>query len=120
MSPTYMQKAGSKIANMRTELGKTQDEVSKLLGIPRSSYTQIELGNRNISTIELIKLSKGFGFSMANFLNEVFDIQEESKVTHKQEFNYEKFKSVFLYILNECKSKNNVGKVVLNNLTKVI
>lgn len=40
----------------------SQKDLSKFLSIPRSSVAQIELGNRNITVIELIKLSEILGF----------------------------------------------------------
>lgn len=104
-----------KINDLRKAQGYTQDEVARLIGIPRTSYAQFEAGNRNLSTIELINLSKALEFSLPKFLSEVFGTKLDEEVV-KPVFNYRKFKSVFLYILNACREKNNVGKVVLYKL----
>jgi transcriptional regulator with XRE-family HTH domain len=41
----------------RKLLGITQKEAAIALGLPRTAITQIENGNRNISTLEIYKLS---------------------------------------------------------------
>ena len=61
MMETITQKMiGERIAYLRKSKGFSQEDLSKVLAISRTSLTQIELGNRNITIFELQKLSDIF------------------------------------------------------------
>ena len=59
-----------RIKDMRTRLHLSQDYVAKYLGVSRSTFTQMENGNRRILAEELSKLSTLFGISTDSLLNE--------------------------------------------------
>ncbi len=58
-----------RIKNLRTQLHLSQDYVAKYLGVSRSTFTQMENGNRRILAEELSKLSALFGVSTDDLLN---------------------------------------------------
>lgn len=113
---------------MRKHKGYSQEDLAKFLKIPRSSVAQMELGNRNVSVIELIKLSEALGFSMDNFLAKEFKTEkaiepETASVPAKEDmrvsipqFKTKKFENILLYILERCGGKPNVGETVLYKL----
>lgn len=116
---------GKRIAYIRTLNGFSQEELSNILNISRSSLTQIELGNRNVSAIELSKLADIFNLSLDEILSSDFDNIITSKQQSKEEpsirisvprLNIEKFKNLILYILEKCAGKPNVGETVLYKL----
>lgn len=119
---------GKRIMELRKLKGLSQQDLAQFLDIPRSSIAQIELGNRNVSVIELIKLSEALGFSLDKFLAKDYKVVKEFEPEEDQElekqdirisvpsFNKEKFKSVLLYILERCAGKQNVGETVLYKL----
>ncbi|MCD4680203.1 MAG: helix-turn-helix domain-containing protein [Bacteroidales bacterium] len=119
---------GKRIMKIRTSKGLSQEDLARLLNISRPSLAQIELGNRNISVIEFMKLSEVLGFSMDKFLASEYNIEEEismvaEDVAVKEHirvsvpcFKSEKFRNVLLYILERCAGKPNVGETVLNKL----
>ncbi len=119
---------GGRIASLRKLKGLSQSDLSTALGISRSSVAQIELGNRNISVIELIKLSEILGFSMDKFLARDYQAVEEVVAAEKApspssglrisipNLKVEKFRNVLLYILERCAGKPNVGETVLYKL----
>jgi len=121
-------KIGNKIRELREHVGFSQKRLSELLGVLRPTVSQIENGERRISADELKKLSEIFGVSMENLLDlekipEV--ILEEGKVRQKAkplirinvpQKNLEKFRAVFLYILNKVGSKPNIGETVIYKL----
>ena len=119
---------GGRIMELRKLKNLSQKDLSKFLSIPRSSVAQIELGNRNITVIELIKLSEILGFSIDKFLAKEYKIVEEldtvsEAVPERQcirisvpKLNLTKFINVFLYILERCAGKPNVGETVLYKL----
>lgn len=121
-------KIGQKISVFRKAKGYSQEELAKLIGISRSSLTQIEAGNRGIDILELQKISAMLNFSIDELLqekpanDEKAEIQQKRKVT-KDEIrislprqHVSKFRNVLLYILEQCAGKPNVGETVLYKL----
>jgi len=111
----------------------SQADVAKHLDIARTTYVAIEKNERSLSVDELQKLAKLYNISPQNLIDGDIDNKIEIKVknhTHKQlnkqknnnirivldQTNIEKFKEVFLYILEKVGSKANVGETVLYKL----
>lgn len=119
---------GKRILELRKLKGLSQEDLARFLKIPRSSVAQIELGNRNVSVIELIKLSEVLGFSLDKFLAKEYKVVEQVEAVAeaapvKQDirisvpkFKVDKFKNVLQYILERCAGKPNVGETVLYKL----
>jgi transcriptional regulator with XRE-family HTH domain len=118
---------GSRIVLLRKNKGYSQEDLAKLLDIPRTSLTQIELGNRNISIIELQKISEIFTISIDSLLIQNFDLNmifiKDSKPEKLNKIrisvpklNLDKFKNILLYILEKCAGKPNVGETLLYKL----
>jgi len=117
----YLERLGMRLSELRKRKGMIQEQIANEMGIPRSAYVQIEAGKRHVDTKELFKLSLILDFSIPELLGELFDSAMTTAGTafayeKKRMFNYQKFKSVILYILNVCRDRPNVGKVVLNKL----
>jgi len=123
-----LEEIGKRTAKARKQKGYSQEDIARFLEIPRSSVTQMELGNRNLTVIELMKLSDVLGFSMDKFLasgdnvNLDIDIGELPAEKKKNmrvslpELNVKKFKNILLYVLERCGGKPNVGETVLYKL----
>lgn len=123
---------GKRIAALRKEKDFSQEDLAKMLKITRSSLAQIELGNRNITAGDLMKLSSAFEISIDKLLGPDFNkpdalvelgIKHNVKNKTEQEervsvpaLNVEKFKQVLLYVLERCAGKPNIGETVLNKL----
>ena len=119
---------GKRIVQLRKQKGYSQEDLAKVLSIPRSSVAQIELGNRNVSVTELIKLSELLGFSMDKFLSADYEMNRKVKILSDTasvkdgirisvpRLRLNKFKNIFLYILERCGGKPNVGETVLYKL----
>jgi len=123
-----MDAIGKRIRKLRDLSGMPQQRLAELLGIKRTTLSQIENGERKIYAGELIKLSDIFGVSVDYLLDlekgiEINVIEEMRKnkkrpslrINVPQE-NLHKFKEVLLYILNRIGSKANVGETVLYKL----
>lgn len=118
---------GQRLAHLRKQKGLSQEDLTKMTKIARTSLTQIELGNRGLDVLELQNIASALSFSIDEFLSkDFFDNQtlnepqtnyaineERIAVPH---FHVEKFKNVFLYLLEKCAGKANVGETVLNKL----
>ena len=119
---------GKRLAELRKLKGFSQEDLARFLEIPRSSVAQVELGNRNVSVIELMKLSEVLGFSLDKFLAKGYRIAKEVNVIAEEdtayqevrvsvpEFRMVKFKNILLYILERCGGKPNVSETVLYKL----
>lgn len=64
-----MANVNERIKELRTQLHLSQDYVAKFLGISRSTYTQMENGNRKVLADEVARLSNLFGVSADSLLN---------------------------------------------------
>lgn len=65
-----MVKVNERIKALRTQLHLSQDYVAKYLGLSRSTYTQMENGNRKVLADEVAQLSNLFGVSADSLLND--------------------------------------------------
>lgn len=127
MSGIYI-RLGQKIKSFREQARINQQQLAELLEVSRPTISQIEHGERKILADELIKLAKVFNISVENLL----DLDREPEVTLREERrkkrvkaqirinvpqkNLEKFKEVFLYILNKVGSRPNIGETVIYKL----
>ena len=65
-----MANVNERIKELRTQLHLSQDYVAKFLGLSRSTYTQMENGNRKVLAEEVAQLSNLFGVSADSLLGE--------------------------------------------------
>ncbi len=112
-------KLAERIKKMREDRELSQEDLASKLGLPRPSISQLESGQRDISSMELAKLAKMFEVSVDDLLSPDLD-EKEPKDTKREtkapKFNKNKFKQVLLYILDKCGAKANVGETVLYKL----
>ncbi len=118
---------GKRIARIRKAKGFSQEELANLIGISRPSLTQIELGNRNISVIELKSISNNLTISidalLGNDFNQ-FEYADNEKIERAKneirisvpQLNKEKFQNILLYLLEKCAGKPNIGETLLYKL----
>jgi len=123
-----MVEIGQRTAELRKRAGISQQRLAEMLGVSRTTITQIEGGKRKVSADELAKFSDIYNLSVDNLLSlkeepEVIFVgkQEEKKMgssirINVPQRNLEKFKEVLLYILNKVGSKPNIGETVLYKL----
>lgn len=114
---------------LRKELGLTQEEIAKRLGVSRATVSQMENGERKITAEELYKLANILNVTADEILDNKESIEvvlEKSKARNKKkessvrisvpQRNVKKFKEVLLYILNKVGAKPNVGETVIYKL----
>jgi transcriptional regulator with XRE-family HTH domain len=127
MKTITQKELGCRISELRKSKGYSQDELAKILEISRPSFTQIELGNRNISVIELKKIADNLSVTVDKLLSQDFNA-EEINLPVRDDINSQelrisipklkvnKFKDILLYILEKCAGKPNVGETLLYRL----
>ncbi len=119
---------GERITMLRNIKGLSQEELARSIKMSRPSLTQIELGNRQVSFIELQKIAHALHFTLDDFVSDNFfekleavdfgDVEQpETEIrVSTPELQVNKFKNVLLYILERCAGKPNVGETVLYKL----
>ncbi len=119
---------GQRIEYYRNRKGLTQEELARLVGLTRTAITQIEQGNRNVTALELHRISQTLYFPVEEIYSDSFSENtgfEETPVHKtateriskpKEKPDYEKFRTVLLYLLEQCAGKPNVGETVLYKL----
>ncbi len=118
---------GKRIAEIRKSKGYSQDDLAKMLNINRPAMTQIELGKRNLTVLELQEIANRFSFSIDKLLSYDFTLTDhllnedgnEEKEEYRvsvPELKVNKFKDILLYILEKCAGKPNVGETLLYKL----
>jgi len=127
MNKIYI-KLAQRVKELRQRFGISQQRLAELLQVSRPTISQIENRERKISADELIKLSEIFNLSVESLL----DLEKQPEVILREgkegrkvkpqirinvpQKNLEKFKEVFLYILNKVGSKPNIGETVIYKL----
>lgn len=61
---------GQRLRAARENRGLSQQATAEALGLTRTAITQIEKGNRSVSTVELAEFSKIFHYPIADFFSE--------------------------------------------------
>ncbi len=117
---------GKRISEYRKRAQMSQEEVANSIGISRSAYTQIELGNRNLSAIELANIAEVLSISMDEIMSSGYSYHLPDAEPLRLEdphirisvptLNLKKFKNLILYILERCAGKANIGETVLYKL----
>ena len=127
MDTITQKEIGQRISNLRKSKGYSQNDLAKMLDISRPSLTQIELGKRNLSVIEIKKIADILSISIDKLLSSDFSlielkidiekVDEETKLrVSVPELKVNKFKNILLYILEKCAGKPNVGETLLYKL----
>jgi len=84
MLPTT-EEVGRRIRAVRESCGMTQAQVADVLGVSRPTLTQIELGNRTVSSLELEKLAYLFGRDARDFLAAEFEESDALVMLYRAE-----------------------------------
>ena len=66
---------GKRIRELRNKLGISQEELANRAGLDRTYITGVECGKRNISIVNVEKLSKALNVSLSAF----FDFEDKEK-----------------------------------------
>lgn len=123
-----MVEVGSRIRELRTRTGLSQQRLAELVGVSRPAISQMESGGRKVSADELARLADALNVSADSLLNrkkgpdvilkerpESGEPQPTIRINVPQK-NLQKFREVLLYVLNKVGSKPNIGETVIYKL----
>ncbi|MBV9575021.1 MAG: helix-turn-helix transcriptional regulator, partial [Gammaproteobacteria bacterium] len=91
-----------------------QQSAAEFLKIPRTAVTQIEAGNRTVSTLELTKFAKLYHYPISYFLDETAPHEEDIDVTLYRaapELNPSTKQQISHYV-DLCKQGINLEKIL--------
>jgi transcriptional regulator with XRE-family HTH domain len=123
-----MTEINQRIKAFRKDVGLSQQKLAEMLGVSRPTITQIEAGDRKVSSDELVKLSEIFNVSVDQLicLRDEPEVILQNKNPGKKmgprtrinvpQRNLDKFKEILIYILNKVGSKPNIGETVIYKL----
>jgi transcriptional regulator with XRE-family HTH domain len=66
----------TKVSKLREQAGLTQEDVAARLGLSRQRWILVEKGERDLNTEELEKLASLFGVDVADFFEEIPDVDK--------------------------------------------
>ena len=123
-----MTEINQRIKALRRDAGISQQKLADMLGVSRPTITQIEAGERKVSSDDLLKLSEIFNVSV----DQLICLRDEPEVTLQNrnpnknivprmrinvpQKNLAKFREILIYILNKVGSKPNIGETVIYKL----
>lgn len=127
MKTLTQKELGKRIAELRKSKDLSQEDLAKTINLSRTIITQIELGKRKLSVLELKEISETLSISIDSILTEDYkissmeniDIEETTETKERisiPELKISKFKNILLYILEKCAGKANFGETVLYKL----
>jgi len=102
------QELATRLRAARETQGISQSQAADVIGLPRTAITQIEGGNRAVSTLELTKLAKLYRHSISYFLDETPEVEEDvEKLLYRAAkpniAKLQKFKKQIQHYINLCK-----------------
>ncbi len=69
MDKILLKKLAKRIKELRKAQGLTQDDLSFISGVERSTLGNIEVAKNDITFTKLYKISKAFNLTLSEFLN---------------------------------------------------
>lgn len=60
---------GKRVRELRNSIGISQEELADLVGLDRTYITSVECGKRNISIVNIEKLTNALNVTLAEFFN---------------------------------------------------
>lgn len=98
---------GPRLRDAREKRGLSQQAVAEALGLPRTAVTNVETGNRTLSTTELMKLANLYDRSVASFLEDEVTMADDASVillrAIQQVSNGPMFREAIDHVLNLCR-----------------
>ena len=76
---------GRRLREAREVCGRSQQEAAEAVDLPRTAITQIEAGNRVVSTLELTRLARFYRVNITHFFFDEEEAEDISVVLHRAE-----------------------------------
>jgi Zn-dependent peptidase ImmA (M78 family)/transcriptional regulator with XRE-family HTH domain len=104
---------GRRLREARELCGRSQQEAAEAIDVPRTAITQIEAGNRAVSTLELTRLARLYRVNVTHFFEE--EAEDISVVLHRAENGLDKdpaVKQKLRRCLDLCQKGRDIEKLL--------
>lgn len=64
-------KIGNRIRELRSRTGLSQEKFAQKIGMDRTYFASVELGKRNISIVNIEKITNGLDVSLPEFFKDI-------------------------------------------------
>jgi Zn-dependent peptidase ImmA (M78 family)/DNA-binding XRE family transcriptional regulator len=106
---------GRRLREARELCGRSQQEAAEAIDAPRTAITQIEAGNREVSTLELSRLAKLYRVNVTQFFFEEEKTEGISVILHRAECGFDEdpvIKKKIERCLELCRKGREIEKLV--------
>ena len=118
---TTMTEIGNRLQQLRKAKKLSQAELAQQLNMSRSVWIQIEAGKRNLSALELIKLSETLQIPILDFISDSPITQQTNTQPPNDTYeripepnlNLQKLQNVLLYLFERCAGNPNITETAL-------
>ncbi len=118
---TTMTEIGNRLQQLRKAKKLSQAELAQQLNMSRSVWIQIEAGKRNLSALELIKLSETLQIPILDFISDSPTTQQTNTQPPNDTYeripepnlNLQKLQNVLLYLFERCAGNPNITETAL-------
>lgn len=107
---------GRRLRVARELCGRSQQEAADAIDVPRTAITQIEAGNRAVSTLELTRLARLYRVNITQFFFEEERTEDFSVILHRSEYGFDNdpvIKQKIEHCLNLCRKGREIEKLVM-------
>lgn len=117
-----MRQLGKLLQQARKQRGMTQEDAAKLIETSRTTMIAIEKGDRRLKPAELIKLARGYGKSVSDFVRqrpivEPFDVQFRAMYRRNEE-EEEQIKPCILQLEELCQNYLELEQIMKSPLPR--
>ena len=64
-------KIGNRIRELRNQMGLSQEKFAQKIGMDRTYFASVELGKRNISIVNIVKIANGLDVSLSESFKDI-------------------------------------------------
>lgn len=65
-------KIGNRIRELRNQMGLSQEKFAQKIGMDRTYFASVELGKRNISIVNIVKIANGLDVSLSESFKDIW------------------------------------------------
>ena len=113
---------GRRLREARELCGSSQQEAAVAIGAPRTAITQIEAGNRAVSTLELTRLAKLYRVNVTHFFFEDEEVEDISVILHRSESGLDgdpAIRQKIKHCLDLCRKGREIEKLLMGETERM-
>ena len=113
---------GRRLREARELCGRSQQEAADAIDAPRTAITQVEAGNRAVSTLELARLARLYRVNVTQFFFDEEEVDDISVVLHRSESGFDEnpaIKQKIKRCLDLCRKGRDIEKLLMGEAERM-